>query len=100
MRVDFTWNAERVAIHVDSRAFHTSPAAFEHDARQRNRLAADWASFTVIRRTLEHLPDLQAGLAEVRRTPSSFTARGRSDAAFTVNVGPFCSTAGAQIDEP
>lgn len=47
MRVDFLWHLERVVLHVDSRAHHSSRAAIERDARQRNALGADWASFVV-----------------------------------------------------
>lgn len=53
MRADFVWSDERVILHVDSRAFHSSRAELERDARQRNQLAADWVSFVVTHETVE-----------------------------------------------
>ncbi|MGV3625841.1 MAG: type IV toxin-antitoxin system AbiEi family antitoxin domain-containing protein [Archangium sp.] len=53
MRVDFVWDDERVIVHCDSRAFHSSRAELENDARQRNHLAADWVSFVVTHGSVE-----------------------------------------------
>ncbi|PZR10457.1 MAG: hypothetical protein DI536_19630 [Archangium gephyra] len=53
MRVDFVWDSERVIVHSDSRAFHSSRAELERDARQRNALAATWVSFVVTHQSVE-----------------------------------------------
>ncbi|MGV3622351.1 MAG: hypothetical protein ACO1OB_16150 [Archangium sp.] len=70
MRVDFLWWNERVALHVDSRAFHSSRAEIERDARQRNRLADEWASFVVTHGTVSSKEWLeQIRIALDKRSP-------------------------------
>lgn len=53
MRVDLVWDAERVIVHCDGRAFHSSRAELERDARQRNELAETWVSFVVTHGTVD-----------------------------------------------
>jgi Protein of unknown function (DUF559) len=48
-KADFLWRAERLIAETDSRAFHTSRRAFEHDRLRDQRLAL--AGFTVVRFT-------------------------------------------------
>ncbi|MGV3622603.1 MAG: hypothetical protein ACO1OB_17425 [Archangium sp.] len=54
MRADFVWGAEKVVVHVDGRAFHSSRSEIDHDARQRNEIAADWVTFIVTSGTLRN----------------------------------------------
>jgi hypothetical protein len=53
-RVDLAWPSSKVAVELDGKAFHLNAAAFEDDARKRNRLRLDgwivlvitWKMFT------------------------------------------------------
>jgi hypothetical protein len=48
-KADFFWRAERLVVETDSRTFHTSRKAFEHDRLRDQRLTL--AGFTVVRFT-------------------------------------------------
>jgi hypothetical protein len=48
-KADFLWHAERLVVETDSRTFHTSRQAFEHDRLRDQRLTL--AGFTVVRFT-------------------------------------------------
>jgi hypothetical protein len=48
-KADFLWRGERLVVETDSRTFHTSPKAFEHDRLRDQRLTL--AGFTVVRFT-------------------------------------------------
>lgn len=53
-RLDFAWNQERVALHVDGYAYHHQRSRFEHDRDVGNRLAAlNWHSVSVTSRGLD-----------------------------------------------
>jgi hypothetical protein len=67
MRLDFAWEALKVALHVDSYLWHQQRERFDRDARQRSRLTAlGWQSITVTWTNFEDgawLSDLQALVA-------------------------------------
>jgi very-short-patch-repair endonuclease len=52
-KADFLWRAERLVVETDSRAFHTSRRAFEHDRLRDQRLTL--AGYTVVRFTWRQL---------------------------------------------
>ena len=52
-KADFLWRAERLIVETDSRAFHTSRRAFEHDRLRDQRLTL--AGYTVVRFTWRQL---------------------------------------------
>ena len=52
-KADFLWRAERLIVETDSRAFHTSRKAFEHDRLRDQRLTL--AGYTVVRFTWRQL---------------------------------------------
>jgi hypothetical protein len=69
-KADFLWRAERLVVETDSRAFHTSRKAFEHDRLRDQRLTL--AGYTVVRFTWRQLleePD------RVRRVVRDLLAR-------------------------
>jgi hypothetical protein len=67
MRLDFAWEALKVALHVDSYLWHQQRERFDRDARQRSRLTAlGWHSITVTWNNFEDdawLSDLQSLVA-------------------------------------
>jgi hypothetical protein len=67
MRLDFAWEALKVALHVDSYLWHQQRERFDRDARQRSRLTAcGWQSITVTWTNFEDgawLSDLQSLVA-------------------------------------
>lgn len=67
MRLDFAWEALKVALHVDSYLWHHQRERFDRDARQRSRLAAlGWTCITVTWSNFEDgawLNDLQSLVA-------------------------------------
>ncbi len=64
IEVDALWRAERVAVELDSRAFHDVPEAFERDRRRDRKLAArGWRPVRVTWRQLTRERDeLEADL--------------------------------------
>lgn len=52
-KADFLWRRERLVVETDSRAFHSSRNAFEHDRLRDQRLAL--ADYTVVRFTWRQL---------------------------------------------
>jgi hypothetical protein len=57
IEVDCVWRAERLALELDSRAVHETPAAFESDrARDRRLQVAGWRPIRVTWRQLHHDP--------------------------------------------
>jgi Transcriptional regulator, AbiEi antitoxin/Protein of unknown function (DUF559) len=52
-KADFLWRAERLVVETDSRAFHASHRAFEHDRLRDQRLTL--AGYTVVRFTWRQL---------------------------------------------
>ena len=67
MRLDFAWEALKVALHVDSYLWHQQRERFDRDARQRSRLTAlGWQCITVTWTNFEDgawLSDLQSLVA-------------------------------------
>lgn len=68
MRLDFSWDLHKVALHVDGYRWHHQRERFERDARQRSRLAAlGWTSLVVTRALFDSgrwLVDLARTLAD------------------------------------
>ena len=61
IEVDALWRTERVAVELDSRQFHDTPAAFESDRlRDRLLLAAGWRPVRITWRQLTEEPDAAA----------------------------------------
>jgi very-short-patch-repair endonuclease/predicted transcriptional regulator of viral defense system len=60
-KADFLWRAERLVVETDSRAFHTSRHAFEHDRLRDQRLTL--AGYTVVRFTWRQVTGDPAGVA-------------------------------------
>jgi Protein of unknown function (DUF559)/Transcriptional regulator, AbiEi antitoxin len=61
-KADFLWRAERLVVETDSRAFHTSRRAFEHDRLRDQRLTL--AGYTVVRFTWRQVTGDPAGVAD------------------------------------
>jgi Protein of unknown function (DUF559) len=61
-KADFLWRAERLVVETDSRAFHTSRRAFEHDRVRDQRLTL--AGYTVVRFTWRQVTGDPAGVAD------------------------------------
>jgi hypothetical protein len=65
--VDAYWPDARVAVGVDSRAFHVTPLAFEEDRRRDRRLAAKAIQVTrITRRDFDDAAELAAQLGAIR----------------------------------
>jgi hypothetical protein len=61
IEIDALWRIERVALELDSRQFHDTPAAFEADRRRDRRLiAAGWRPVRITWRQLTEEPDAVA----------------------------------------
>jgi hypothetical protein len=61
IEIDALWRIERVALELDSRQFHDTPAAFETDRRRDRRLvAAGWRPVRITWRQLTDEPDAVA----------------------------------------
>jgi predicted transcriptional regulator of viral defense system len=60
-KADFLWRDERLVVETDSRAFHTSRHAFEHDRLRDQRLTL--AGYTVVRFTWRQVTGDPAGVA-------------------------------------
>jgi very-short-patch-repair endonuclease len=61
-KADFLWRSERLVVETDSRAYHSSRQAFEHDRLRDQRLTL--AGYTVVRFTWRQLTRDPAGVAE------------------------------------
>jgi hypothetical protein len=60
-KADFLWRAERLVVETDSRTFHTSRKAFEHDRLRDQHLTL--AGFTVVRFTWRQITRDPRGVA-------------------------------------
>ena len=71
-KADFLWRAERLVVETDSRAFHSSRRAFEHDRLRDQRLTL--AGYTVVRFTWRQVARdgarVAATIAGLLRVPS------------------------------
>jgi hypothetical protein len=61
-KADFLWRSERLVVETDSRTYHSSRRAFEHDRLRDQRLAL--AGYRVVRFTWRQLTRDPAGVAE------------------------------------
>ena len=66
LEVDFVWHEQRLAVELDSREFHLTPAAFERD-RMRDA-ALQLTGYRVVRITHRRLANEPAEVAEVLRS--------------------------------
>ena len=57
IEVDFLWRAQRVAVELDGRSVHATPAAFERDrTRDRQLVVAGWTPVRITWRQLVREP--------------------------------------------
>jgi very-short-patch-repair endonuclease len=71
IEVDFLWPDHRFVVEADSRAFHSTPIAFERDRwRDRELLLADYTTLRVTHHEAEHeAPAVADTIAKVLRSP-------------------------------
>jgi hypothetical protein len=76
IRLDFAWERQKVALHVDGYAYHRDERSMTRDADQRSRLSLlDWTQVVVMSKTLSNgrwLAQLRRALAPT--APGSATS--------------------------